>query len=157
MHGRRGRDGNGWYLPVWMKSKMYERMGYKDLGISASVCGAKNGTIWSTCLDFRNERTCLNKGKFWAIIIKNGMGNRVSCRGKNISILRDLTVCQSVSEALTKQGLTFEYRILNLEIKEAKQIYQSDAEDFPGDSCPFEKTARDRGYSQVHRKYLHGL
>lgn len=64
------------------KVKMYERMGYKDLGISASVWGGENGTIWSTCLDFRNERTCLNKGKFWAIIIKNGMGNRVSCREK---------------------------------------------------------------------------
>ena len=43
-------------------------------------------------------------------------------QGKNISILRDLTVCQSVSEALTKQGLTFEYRILNLEIKEANRF-----------------------------------
>ena len=62
------------------KVKMYERMGYKDLGISASVWG---GEKWhDTCLDFMNERTCLNKGKFWAIIIKNGMGNRVSCREK---------------------------------------------------------------------------
>ena len=43
-------------------------------------------------------------------------------QGKNISILRDLAVCQSVSEALTKQGLTFEYRILNLEIKEANRF-----------------------------------
>lgn len=32
---------------------------------------------------------------------------------------------------------------MNLEIKEANRFYQSDAEDFPGDSCPFfEKTAR---------------
>lgn len=41
---------------------------------------------------------------------------------ENISVLRDLTVCQSVSEALTKQGLKFEYRILDMEIKEANRF-----------------------------------
>ena len=78
-------------------------------------------------------------------------------QGKNISILRDLTVCQSVSEALTKQGLTFEYRILNLEIKEANRFISRMLKISPGDSCPFFEKTRDRGYSQVHRKYLHGL
>lgn len=42
MHGRRGRDGNGWVLTCLdEKVKMYERMGYKDLGISASVWGGE--------------------------------------------------------------------------------------------------------------------
>lgn len=41
---------------------------------------------------------------------------------ENISILRDLTVCQSVSETLTKQGLKFEYRILDLEIMESNRF-----------------------------------